>query len=173
MKIKHFPLLILIMLLTTGCPEDILPLTPIPTDKNKITIPPDGGCDTITMLAEHEIWWIGVIHIQKTENTFNETCHCQTTKIVEEQRYYYAAQRNGIKLDNLGWYDLPDSTQFDASGVKISIPPNEPKKIMIECGANESEYERCIVVELCVPNQKDEVCELEIFQDSMSDRDLY
>lgn len=70
MRIKLLLSCIVLLLLTTGCP-DVPESTTVNVDKNEIYIAQEGGSDTTTMLDDYGKWWIKAVYVQKLEYTFN------------------------------------------------------------------------------------------------------
>lgn len=98
LKLKLFLLGLVVMLLTTGCPNEVLPDTRINTDKNRINIQQQGGVDTITMVDNYELWWLSSVYVRRLEFEYVESCQCEMPREVSEERYYFAAKRRGFFL---------------------------------------------------------------------------
>lgn len=153
-----------ILCVCTGCPEDITLPDIITTDKNEISFKSSGGCDTITMTANYDSWWMSLIKMEKTETVFNIDCECELTQIVDEQRYYYKPAKH-IDMNNKGWHEITDPLKLNTNGVSILIPNEAENKIIVSCTENIDRYDKEITIFLQVDDDPDRFCEITIHQD--------
>ena len=165
MRFKLFFIGIVVMLLTTGCPDEVIPDTRINVDKNIINIQQQGGVDTITMVDNYELWWISSVYVRRLEFEYVESCQCKMPREVSEERYYFAAKRRGFLLNNVAWHETNDSTRLDGDWFKVYVPDDSPKKLIISCDENPEEYERCLLITLYAPGLDHGYGEIEVLQE--------
>ena len=165
---KHYIIILcaVILCITTGCPEEISTVDYIQSDKNEILFSACGGSDTITMLANSDVWWLSCVTIQKTEKVFYQNCNCNLPRVLEEVRYYHSSSAKEISMDNVGWYEFTDSAKLETDWLDLYIPEDELNKCVIKCKANADKYERHIVVILQDSDVEDRICDIDIYQES-------
>ncbi len=164
LRIKPLFLGIAVMLLTTGCPNEVLPDIRINADKYCIDIKQQGGVDTITMVDNYELWWISSVYVRRLEFEYVESCQCEMPREVSEERYIFAAKRRGFLLNNVDWHETSDSTRLDGDWFQVYIPEDSPKKLVVSCDENSEEHERCLLITLYAPGLDHGYGEIEVLQ---------
>lgn len=164
LRLKLFLLGIVVMLLTTGCPDEVLPDIRINADKYSVNINQQGGVDTITMVDDYDSWWISSVYVQRLEFHYVELYKRETSRVVKEERYYFAAKRRGFLLNNKNWHETSDSTRLDGDWFKVYVPEDSPKKLVVSCNENLEEYERNLQITLYALRLDHGYGEIEVLQ---------
>ncbi len=164
MRLKIFFFSLVVLMLTTGCPEEVQPNQLINADKYRIEIKQMGGTDTATMIDSYKLWWISGVYVRRLEYTYYEDCQCEMPREISEERYIYAAKRKGININNVGWYETADSSQLDGDWFKVYIPKDSPNKLVVSCNENSEKYYRSLLIILRSPESQNGLCEIEVIQ---------
>ncbi len=164
MRLKIFFFSLVVLMLTTGCPDDVPIYPDINVDKHLIEIQLKGGTDTVTMIDDYESWWITSVYVRRLENIYHESCQCEVPHIISEERYYYVAQKSESPLKD-GWYETTDSSRLDGEWFKVYIPENSHNKLVISCDENTEKNNRILMITLYAPELENGCCEIKVIQE--------
>ncbi len=165
MRLKIFFFSLVVLMLTTGCPDDV-PIDPlINADKHRIEIQQKGGTDTVTMIDDYDSWWISSVYVRRLKNIYQESCQCEVAKIISEERYYYAAKRRGYLLNNVDWHETADSSRLEGDWFKVYIPEDSPNKLVINCDENPEKNDRILLISLYAPELENGYCDIDVIQE--------
>lgn len=145
MKIRILLFCSLILFIMTGCPE-IPTVVHVSTDKDGPTCySSEGGCDTVTMLADYDEWYISSVITYKVRYVYNDKFGCEQRCDYETKRYLFNLEKDH---NTVGWEPLLDSKRFETEWFCIYIPEDNPKSVVVDCFRNDDEYDREIEVYL-------------------------